>query len=512
MPASLLALAVFVAAIGSGCAGEKLPPDTIRLAISSNPRSLDPVQMTDVNSGDVGAKIYSGLVRFDGLAVVPDLAETWTVSPDGLSWRFRLRDGVRFHNGRTCTAEDVAWSFSRLLDTAVKSPRRWVLEAVSSIAAPSPRELVLELKAPSAAFLALLAMPACYVVPREEVERHGADYGHAAVGTGPYRLVSWEDDRRILLARNADYFGGGAEGRPAAIEVSIIPEPLTQIALLKRGRLDACEVPDVQLPALRADENWRDRILDGEQPATGYVAINTERFPDPRIRRALNLAVDRARIIAAVRGGLATPASGPVPPSLLDAAAAAPPFPFDPTEAKRLLAEAGFRPERPLVLLRNAPRGTLEPAEAVAGYLRDCGIPVRVEAMEFSSLSARINRGDYDLALLNWFADYPDAENFLVPLFHSRNIGGAGNRARLRDPRVDSALEALGPGPGRPAALASAIAAVTETAPWIFLWHPRVAVAVAPRFSGYRIPLINNGENGAAWRLSAASPGQGPPR
>lgn len=493
------------APILAACGGDAATPDTVRLAISSNPRSLDPAQMTDVNSGDVGSKIYNALVRFDGLAVVPDLAETWTVAPGGLAIRFRLREGVRFHNGRACTAEDVAWSLERIRDTATKSPRRWVLDGVAGVAAPSPREVLVALKAPSASILPLLAMPACYVVPREEIERHGEDYPRHAVGTGPYRLASWEDDRRIRLERNPDYFAAGpGDARPAAIEYAIIPEPLTQIALLKRGGLDACEIPDVQLPRMRADAAWSGRIRDGEQPATGYVAINTERFPDPRVRRAFNLAVDRARVIAAVRGGLATPAASPVPPSLLDPALVPPPIAYDPEAARALLREAGYRADRPLVLLRNAPRGTLEPAEAVAGYLRDCGIPVRVEAMEFSSLSARINRGDYDLALLNWFADYPDPENFLLPLFHSRSIGGGGNRARLADARLDPLLDRLAStsGADRAPLLAATLAAVTETAPWIFLWHPRVAVAVAPRFEGYRIPLINNGENGAGWRVA----------
>ncbi len=500
---TVLAIALLAAGLGA-CGEDPLPAGTVRLAISSNPRSLDPAQMTDVNSGEIGSKIYNGLVRFDGLAVVGDLAETWTISPDLRSWRFHIREGVRFHNGRALAAADIAWSLNRILDTATKSPRRWVLESVEAVSAPSDREVVLRLKAPSAAFLALLAMPACYVVPREELERHGEDYAHHAIGTGPYRLVHWEDDRRILLERNTDYFAGDVG--PAAVEYSVIPEPLTQIALLKRGRLDACEIPDVQLPRLKSDPAWRNRILDGEQPATGYVALNTERFTDPRVRRAFNLAIDRERIIASVRGGLATPASSPVPPSLLAGGTAPGPIAFDPETARTLLSDAGFRPDRPLVLLRNAPRGTLEPAEAVAGYLRDIGIPVRVEAMEFSSLSARINRGDYDLALLNWFADYPDPENFLLPLFHSRNIGGAGNRARLRDQRVDAALDRLSTtvGPARAAALANALATVTETAPWIFLWHPRMAMAVSPRFDGYRIPLINNGENGARWRLVEA--------
>lgn len=520
--ALLMALVFTAIGVAGGCGGDATRSDTVRLAISSNPKSLDPAQMTDVNSGDVGAKIYSGLVRFNGLVVASDLAETWTISPDGLVYRFRVRSGVLFHNGRLLTARDVAASLTRIMDPAVKSPRRWVLDAVDTVTATSDDDVMIRLKAPTAAFLSLLAMPACYIVPIEEVARWGEDYGHHAVGSGPYRLAAWEDDRRVVLERHDGYWGGAPA--VARIEYQIIPEPLTQIALLKRGQLDVCEIPDVQLPRLAADPAWRDCIQTGEQPATGYIVLNTERFPDPRVRRAFNLAVDRARIIAAVRGGLATPATGPVPPSLMPienrtptssrkagapAVGGAPPrgtnASYDPAAARALLAEAGYRADRPIILLRNAPRGTLEPAEAVAGYLRDIGVPVRVEAFEFSSLMSRLNHGDFDMALLNWFADYPDAENFLVPLFHTKNIGGAGNRARLADKRLDDALDrvtSLPAGAARDAAIFAAVDLVTDTAPWIFLWYPKIAVAVSPRLSGYTLPLIFNGEKGDLWSLA----------
>jgi peptide/nickel transport system substrate-binding protein/oligopeptide transport system substrate-binding protein len=499
---SLFIVAAFFAL--NACGEIESDPRYVRIAITSNPQSLDPHIATDVNGGDVCAKVFNNLVRFRGLAVEADLAETWTLSPDGREYRFRIRQGVRFHNGRLLGAGDCEKSFIRLLDPATKSKRAWVLDAVDTFRALSPDIFLVRLKRPSAPFLSMLAMPAGAIVPIEEAARHGEAFGRHPCGTGPYRFISWEDDRSVVLERNSDYFEGAPE--VGGIVFRVIPEPLTQVALLRRGSLDLCEVPDAQAPALKNDPDWTDRVVSTDGLIVAYVAINTERFPDARVRRAMNLAIDRGRVIESVRNGLATPAAGPVPPAL--SALPAPGYNHDPAEARRLLDDAGFDRSRRIVLLRNAPRGTLEPAEAVAGYLRDAGLNVTVEPMEFSSLRARANNGDYDLCLFNWFADYADAENFLAPLFHSKNIGSAGNRARLDDSNVDAAIEdveTLPPGRERDAAVLKAQSLAIQAAPWIFLWYPRTAMAVAPRLEGYAVPMIFNGEKGAKFRFRDAT-------
>ena len=251
------------------------------------------------------------------------------------------------------------------------------------------------------------------------------------------------------------------------------------------------------MPAFLADENWRDRIQSVDQIVVGYVAINTERYTDSRVRAAFNMAVDRGRIIEKVRNGLGTPANGPVPPALASRRAVG--YEYNPPAARKLLEEAGFDFSRRLTILRNAPRGTLEPAEAVAGYLRDIGVRVIVEPMEFSSLIARLNRADYDLCLWNWFADYSDPENFLLPLFHSRNVGSSGNRSRIVDTGIDASIErvmSLAAGPERDSAVEAADRLIVAHAPWIFLWYPRTAMAVSPRVSGYTLPMIYNGFKG----------------
>jgi peptide/nickel transport system substrate-binding protein/oligopeptide transport system substrate-binding protein len=496
---SCLAFILLLAACG---VDRDADPRFIRIAITSNPQSLDPALATDVNGGALVAHLFNGLVRFEGATVVPDLADTWSVSADGREYLFRLKPGIRFHHGRELTAADVEASFRRLLDPATGSKRTWILDAVDTFAALDPSTVRFLLKNPSPPFLSLLAMPAGAIVPVEEAARLGAEFARRPIGTGPFRFDQWEDDRSVRLLRNDDYFETPAAA--AGIVYRVVPEPLTQLALLKRGGLDICEIPDAQLPALREDPTWRDRIRIADQLVVGYVAINTGRFPDPRVRQAMNLAIDREAIIRAVRANLATPAEGPVPPSL--APRHPPGYRYDPERAKELLRAAGFASNRAIRLLRNAPRATLEPAEAIAGYLRDAGFQVTVEPMEFSAMRARVNAGDFDLCLLNWYADYADAENFLAPLFHSARIGSAGNRARLADSAVDAAIDALAMTylpEERGLAILKAESRILDRAPWIFLWYPHLAVAVAPRVEGYRPPVIFNGEKGINLRIVA---------
>lgn len=494
-------LLLLMIACGSVSCAKHADPDADRVQVflSSNPRSLDPAFATDFASGLVVSKIYNGLVTFEGAGVGPDLADRWSISPDGRRYEFHLRAGVRFHDGRPLTAFDVARCFNRIMDTATASPRRWVFEAVERVTAADSSLLVIRLKTPSAPFLKLLAMPAALINALPEGAAP-ADLSRHPIGTGPYRLERWEDDAEILLQRNDDYFAG-APAVPGIV-FNVIPESLTALALLRQGHLDLCEVPDAQLDVFRLDANWRGRIQTSEELAVSYVAINNERLADSRVRLALNLAVDREKIVDRVLADLGASAGGPVPPAL--SGETRPILPFDPARARTLLEQAGFDFSRPLVFLRAAKRGSLEQAEAVAGYLRDIGVRVEVVPMEYSSMQARTNRGDFDLALYNWYADYADAENFLKPLFHSSNVGGAGNRARFRDTAVDEAIEravALPEGKARAAALSRAEKMVIERVPWILLWYPHTAVAVSPRFQGYVKPVIMSADKGTTYRI-----------
>lgn len=496
--APLAAALLGCAACGFG--GGDAPPPYVRVAIRAEPSTLDPARAVTVVEGEVLAKVYEGLLRFEGRRIVGALAETWTISPDGRTYTFRLRDGVRFHDGSILDAADVAASFRRLLDPATASPRTWVLadlEGAEAFAAgkrqdlpgvetPDPRTVVLRLAAPRGAFLALLAMPNAAVLPAETP----LDPIEHPVGTGPFRFAEWKRNDRLRLVSYDGYHGGDVA--VAGIEYRVIPNDLTAWSFYKAGRIDVMEVPPSLRPQIEASD-LRGRLLRTEALATTYVAIQCERFDLP-FRRALAASVPAEEIVSTILHGAGRVARSPVPP-VLRMEGAELPAPFAPKGVDR---------SRPLVLLRSSSRASQEPAEAIAAFLREAGFSVEVESMEWTAMKSRVGRGDFDLAYMSWYADYPDPENFLIPLFHSKNVGAAGNRARLRDAEIDRLLEELraaSPGPLRDRLVAAAEARVVSLAPWILLWHPVEEVLVSERVEGWEVPAVYNAFTAAKVRI-----------
>lgn len=466
-------------------------PGVFRRALGADPTSLDPARATGEVEGILVANLYSNLVMLaaDG-GIVGDLAETWTVSADGRTWRFRLRPGARFHDRRPVEAEDVAYSFRRLVDPAEASPRAWVLEGMEEVVAEGPLVVRVRLAAPSPSFLARLAMPNAAVVPRGA----GRELGEAPIGSGPFRLVEWRHDDRLHL----DRFEAHHLGPPSilGIEYRIVREPSTAESLLRAGEVDAIEAPEGRLAALRADPSIR--LIERDLLGVYFVALHVGRIPDTAVRRAMVLAVDRAAILAALREGRGSVASGAIPPGLPGHDPDRAPLPFDPAAARRVIEEAGWKGRR-LEFLRGTAREAVEIVDAIAAYLREAGLAVEVVPLERAALRKRQNDGDFDLTYMNWIADYPEGENFLVPLFHGRHVGPGGNRSRLADPALDRAMDAataLVDPAARAAAYREIDGRLRDAAPWIHLWYPRQVVAVGRRVERFVLPSVYYAEKG----------------
>ncbi|RJR31114.1 MAG: ABC transporter substrate-binding protein [Candidatus Latescibacterota bacterium] len=499
-----LALPAFLAV---SC-GRERGADRLRLSFQTEPSTFDPAFSVDVSSGTVSSLVHATLVAFDADArIVPGLARRWEAGDGAREYRFHL-GADRFANGRRVTAEDVVYSFRRLLDPATASPRWWLLRPLRGAAAfhaggpwsgetasaPDDSTVVIRLEDPVPHLLGLLAMPSAGIVCREEVERLGPLYGREPCGSGPWRLVSWREGDEIVLEPNPGW--GGARPGVAGLSFRVIPEQMTQIAEFEVGSLDLIEVPRAEL------EHWRAagaELLSREELRVVYIGLNTRRPPldDPRVRRALNHAVDVEKIIAQVLFGAGRRARGAVPPGLRAWEECAERYPYDPEAARRLLAEAGrgdgFRLE--IWQRENPEAGRI--LEAVQGYLSRVGIEARLVTREWSAFKEAIDRGVPDAFYIDWIADYPDAENFLAPLFHSANAGGGGNRTGYRNERVDSLLDAaatLMDGDRRREHQRAAEEIVYGDAPWIFLWFPERYEMTSPRMSGYEMPLIFNGQ------------------
>jgi len=472
-----------------------------------DPRSLDPALSTDVPTGEMVSYVFDGLTAFDvNGKLLPGLADRWTIERSGQRYVFHLRPGVRFHNSRPFKAEDVRATFLRVLDPASTGGRAWPLYPIAGAQAYAARQatdvrgiqvlgdtaVAFDLTEPLAIFPKFLAMPVVSIVPSPAP----ADLAAHPIGTGPWRFVAWQHDDYLLFAKNPDYWGGA----PLAdtLSVRIIPEPLTQAAELEAGHLSAVEVPFGEGARWRAQ---RPAWLQGK-PALRvmYVALNNQRGPltDLRVRQAINHAVNVPEILRTVWDGRGVVARGAIPPLLPGADTARAGFGFDPAKARQLLAAAGYPDGFAVQLWRSSSNIVLgRVAQAVQADLEKVGIRVELVERDASSQRQAARSGKADMALLDWWADYPDADNFLFPLFHSGNFGPGGNYAFYRDPITDSLIlraRRTADDAARTALYRQIDERVYRAAPWLYLWFPVDLWAKHPKVEGWEFPVISNGQ------------------
>jgi oligopeptide transport system substrate-binding protein len=493
-----LVVALCVLAI-AGCGRRTNDSRMLELALETSPNRLDPAFVIDAAEGEICALIFDGLVGFapDG-SMVPGIARRWIVSEDGRTYRFELDTTARFTDGRALRAADVMASFRRVLAPATASPRAWVLtrilgadafhrgesDSIPGLIAPDDSTLTIVLHAPFAPFLSLLALPAARVV---DVARPGD--GDIPPGSGPWRVSEWLRGDRITLVPNPLHprRATGIEG----LRYRVIPEPFTRIAEFEAGSIDVLEIPDAEVPRFRSDEKTRAHILKRPELRVFYVGLNNATFTDVRVRQALNHAVNVPALVRVLASGEAVPARGSVPPGL-PGYAERPGYEYDPDRARALLKEAGAEALELEIWQRESTEGN-RVLEAVQGYLLAVGVRATLVRREWSAFKEAVNAGKVDAFFLDWIADYPEAENFLFPLFHSANQGGGGNRARFVDPGVDSLIDEASrmiDVPARNAAYAQIDSLVHARAPWIYLYFPTSFHVVSPRVSGYRLPAI----------------------
>src|SRR5437763_676284 len=469
------------------------------------------------------ALAYDGLTQFDPDGkLLPALADRWTVSRGaggrtGLRYVFHLRAGVRFHDGTRVTPAAVRQSFLRVLAPGTRGGRAWPLFPIAGAEAYAAGRasdvpgiqllaesgLAFDLAEPLAIFPKFLAMPVAAAVPAAVSPQ--AELGQRPVGTGPWRFVAWQHDDYLVFARNPDYWGGP----PAAdtLTVRIIPEPLTRAAEFEAGRLSVMEVPFGETTRWR--QQHPDLLLEKPALRVVYVALNNRRGPlrDPRVRQAINHAVNVPEILATVYGGRGVLARGAIPPALAGSDTMRRGYGYDPAAARALIASAGDSGGIDLRLWRTGTNVELSRvAQAIQAQL--AGVGVRVELVERDASSQReaARKGEADMVILDWWADYPDADNFLYPLFHSGSFGPGGNYAFYADRGTDSLIlraRRTTDDTARTALYARIDERVYRAAPWLYLWFPTDLWARRPELVGWDLPVIFNGQR---WTRARVSP------
>ena len=473
-----------------------------------DPRSLDPALSTDVPTGRAVAYVFDGLTRFTPAArVEPGLATRWEVSPDGLRYTFHLRQGVAFTDGTPFTASHVISSWQRALDPATKAGRAIPLlpisgarefaagtaRSVGGLSAPNDSTLIVQLREPLGIFPKLLAMPVASITPQNVP----ANFGERPVGTGPWKLVEWKHDDYLLFAKNENYWGGPPQAD--SLRARIIAEPSTSVAEFESGNVDVLLIPAGETQQWEEDQSRQDMLMSVPALQLVYAAINVTRGPlrDVRVRQAINLAIDREQILESLVSGRGRLAAGVIPPSLGGADTMRTPYPYDTLRAKQLLTEAGHANGIDIELWvgSNPVYGRI--AETMQAYLQKVGIRAKIVQRESAAAREAARNGQTDIILKDWYADYPDAENFLFPLLHGANTGVGGNVSFFRNPEFDRIVTASRREPDearRDELYRQADSLAFVEAPMVFFFFYNELYAVQPWLHGFEPPVIFNGQ------------------
>jgi peptide/nickel transport system substrate-binding protein len=392
--------------------------------------TLDPAIGYDWQNWSIIKSLFDGLMDYapGTTDLVPDLAESYELSPDGLTYTFKLRPGVKFHNGRELTAEDIKYSIERVLDPATQSPGAGFFASLDSIEVPDPGTVVFRLSRPDATFLHVMAINFAHAVPKEEVERHGADFGKNPVGTGAFRMAEWTLGQRLVLERNRDYYKPGLP-RLDTVIFEVGQEPLVALLRLQRGEVDILGdgIPPAKFLEVKNDPTWGKNIVEGGQLHTGYVTmnVNVPPFDKREVRQAVNHAINKDRIIRIINGR-AVPASQPLPPAMPGYGKDYAGYAYDPEKAKALLAAAGVPAGVETELYANNTDPNPRIAQAIQQDLAAVGIKAELKTLAQANVIAAggEERGAPMIwsGGMAWIADFPDPSNFYGPIL---GCGGA---------------------------------------------------------------------------------------
>lgn len=416
--------------------------------------SLDPAFARTQNNIWAVNCLFNCLVQLDdSLHVKPCLADYWSISADGLQYRFHLRNDVYFHDdacfpdgkGRRMVAEDVAYSFKRLLDESWPKPGSWIFKdriaADSAFTTEGDSVFMLRLSTPFQPMLQILAMQYASVVPREACEYYGRDFRRHPVGTGPFRLKIWAENQALVLLKNEHYFETDSAGNHLpyldAVKTTFITDRKTAFLEFKKGNLDyffgleSSYINELLTPDGALQPSLADRIYFLKNPYlnTEYLGVRFDSvsrnnpLKTKKIRQALNCGLDRTQMLRTLRNGVGQPAtSGFTPrglPSFDDRNV--PGYSYDPVRAARLLAAAGYPQGKGLpeiTLLCNAEY--LDLCTYIVRQWEDLGIHAKIEMLETALLRERMRNGQAPFFRASWIADYPDAESFLT-CFYGKN-------------------------------------------------------------------------------------------
>lgn len=493
----------------AGDSGRKAQ-DTLIVGRGGDSANLDPAIVTDGESIKIVHNVFDTLLDFkDGTTeVTAGLAESWEMSPDGLKYTFKLRKGVKFHDGTDFNADAVVFNWQRWHDP--QSPYKFPgdsFDYYTSMFGPENKRVIKECKAvdpytveftlnmPQAPFLQNIAMPAFSIASPKAIQEKKEKFKSEPVGTGPFVFKEWKRNDSITLEKNPNYW---MQGYPKLNKVIIrtIPDNSARFNALVNGELDLVEgVNPDDLKKLEASKDLQKIVRPSFN--VGYVGFNLKKkpFDNQKVRQALNYAVDKKAIISAFYAGLADPAVNPMPPSVLGYNKNVKDYSYDLEKAKQLLAEAGYPDGIPDELTLYAmpvarpymPDGK-KVAEALQAEFAKIGVKTKIESPDWATYLDDTKKGEKDhLYMLGWTGDNGDPDNFLYALLDKDSIG-SNNRSFYANEEVHKLLVGAQTEVDknkRSEAYLKAQEIIKQDAPWIPLVHSTPLMAAKANLAGY---------------------------
>jgi peptide/nickel transport system substrate-binding protein len=436
-------------------ANASTPRDVLVVGQIAEPKSLDPQTVTAVNDFRILINLYDGLVRYKpgSLQVEPALATSWTISKDGKRYTFKLRKGVKFHDGTPFNAAAVKFNFDRMLDkknpyhNTGPFPLAFFFKAIVETKVIDDDTVEFILDKPYAPLLSNLAYPTGLIVSPTAVKREKSGFGRHPVGTGPFKFAKWESNRLVVLEKNPDYWGGAPKLK--AVVFRPITDANTRVTELLSGGIDLMvEVPPDNMGMFKKDPRYT--VYEQTGPHLWFLILNMKQgpFKDKRMRQAVNYAINKQALVHDVLQGTATVAIGPTPAAFAWAYNnKLKPYPYDPAKAKKLIKAAGYEGAKLTFYVTEGGSGMLNPiamGTAIQADLAAVGLKVKIETYEWNTYLGKVNSGlagKADMAEMAWMTNDPDTLPYLALRRAAWPDKGGFNSGYYANPKVDRLLE-----------------------------------------------------------------------
>ncbi len=475
------------------------------LTLGGDATFLNPILYTDSSSGSVIRAIFNGLAKIDAdLEVIPDLARSWKVSKDGTVWTFYLRKGIHWHDGVEFTAEDVKFTFDKILDPLTNSVRR-----SNYIIDETPIKFVVQdkyvfqaiLPKPFAPFLVNMCMN---IIPKHLLEKENinkSEFNRRPIGTGPFKFEEWKSADHITVRANDDYF----MGKPLLKKIifRIIPDENARMAALERGEVDETNISpqDYQrfsnLPTVS--------LFTYDTLSYSYLGFNLANplFNSKAVRQALSYAIDKDKLVEVIYRGLATPAHAPQSPISWAYNPHVHKYSYNPARAKEILKKEGWKvgengilekdrkPFEFTVILNKGNREREKAAIIIQDYFKQIGVKMNIQMMEWSAMIKILNdptKKDFETVIIGWSLGIdPDDKS----IWNSGEYPAGFNFIKYNNPEVDRLIE-LGRSTidrsKRKKIYGQIYELITDDAPYLFLWYPKAITGVNKRVGGLSKP------------------------